>query len=53
MPTGPQGQKRPVSTVQAAVMVGRIATRQIAEEHVHDEMELRPAANEAKRDSSD
>ncbi len=53
MPTGPQGQKRPVSPVSAAVMVGRIATRQITEEYAQDERELRPAASERKPDSSD
>ena len=31
MPRGPQGQKRPNDVVGAAVMVGRIATRQIEE----------------------
>ena len=31
MPKGPQGQKRPQSEVQAAVMVGKIATGQIKE----------------------
>lgn len=31
MPRGPQGQKRPTSEVQAAVMVGKIATGQIEE----------------------
>ncbi len=31
MPRGPQGQHRPQSEVQAAVMVGKIATSQIKE----------------------
>ncbi len=31
MPKGPQGQKRPQGEVQAAVMVGKIATGQIKE----------------------
>ena len=31
MPKGPRGEKRPQSEVQAAVMVGKIATRQIKE----------------------
>ena len=31
MPTGPQGQKRPVSTVSAAVKVAKIATGEIEE----------------------
>jgi len=31
VPKGPQGQKRPADVIGAAVMVGRIATRQIAE----------------------
>ena len=31
MPKGPEGQQRPQSEVQAAVMVGKIATRQLKE----------------------
>ncbi len=31
MPEGPRGEKRPQSEVQAAVMVGKIATGQIKE----------------------
>ena len=31
MPKGPQGQKRPADVIGAAVMVGRIATSEIAE----------------------
>lgn len=31
MPTGPQGQKRPVDAVANAVMVGRIATGEMSE----------------------
>ncbi len=29
MPNGPQGQKRPAEVIEAAVMVGRIATGEI------------------------
>ena len=29
MPKGPQGQKRPADTVSCAVMVGKIATKEI------------------------
>ena len=32
MPTGPQGQKRPNGTVEAAVMVAKLATGEIEEE---------------------
>ncbi len=32
MPQGPQGQKRPHGTVEAAVMVAKIATGEIKEE---------------------
>ena len=32
MPRGPQGQKRPHGTVEAAVMVAKIATGEIEEE---------------------
>ncbi len=53
MPTGPQGQKRPISPVSTAVMVGRIATHQITEEYAQDERELQPAANERMPDPSD
>jgi len=31
MPKGPQGQKRPADTVQAAIMVAKIATGEIEE----------------------
>ena len=31
MPRGPQGQKRPADTVQAAIMVAKIATGEIEE----------------------
>ena len=31
MPKGPDGQQRPTSEVSAAVIVGKIATRQITE----------------------
>ena len=47
MPTGPQGEKRPVSSVSCAVMVGRIATGEIAETSAEDlRRELEPAAGE-------
>jgi hypothetical protein len=32
MPKGPQGQKRPADVIGAVVMVGRIATGEIADE---------------------
>ncbi len=32
MPTGPQGQKRPRDTVQAAIMVGKLSTGELTEE---------------------
>lgn len=32
MPNGPQGQKRPADTVQAAITVAKIATGEITEE---------------------
>ena len=32
MPKGPQGQKRPKGTVEAAVMVAKLATGEIEEE---------------------
>jgi hypothetical protein len=32
MPTGPKGEKRPRDTVSAAVMVAKIATKQIKDE---------------------
>lgn len=32
MPRGPQGQKRPADTIGCAVMVAKIATREIEEE---------------------
>ena len=52
MPTGPQGQKRPVSPVSSAVMVGRIATGEITETPtVAPLRELRPAAAEASPES--
>lgn len=41
MPRGPQGQKRPGDVIGAAVMVGRIATGEIAEP-------AGPAPNRAK-----
>ncbi len=34
MPIGPNGEKRPADPIQAAVMVGRIATGEIEEEYV-------------------
>ena len=33
MPKGPQGQKRPADTVQAAIMGARIATGEIEDTH--------------------
>ena len=36
MPKGPQGQRRPVSSIQTAVRVGQIATKQATEEHLQD-----------------
>ena len=52
MPTGPQGQKRPVSPVSSAVMVGRIATGEITETlSENPSRELRPAANKALPES--
>lgn len=33
MPRGPKGEKRPADVIGAAVMVGRIATGEIEEDH--------------------
>ena len=33
MPTGPQGQKRPASTIQNAIRVAKIATGEVVEEY--------------------
>ena len=52
MPTGPQGQKRPVSPVANAVMVGRIATGEMTKTPSENPIaELRPAAGEASPES--
>ena len=51
MPVGPNGEKRPVSPISAAVMAVKIATKQIPEEYVEDEetrRELRLAAGEER-----
>ena len=34
MPTGPKGEKRPVSTFQAAIITAKIATGELTEEEV-------------------
>ena len=37
MPTGPQGQKRPASTIACAIMTAKIATGEIEEQAVDPE----------------
>lgn len=37
MPRGPKGEKRPADAIGAAVMIGRIATGEIAEEAAPDD----------------
>ena len=35
MPIGPNGEKRSADVIANAVLVGRVATRQTGEQHVH------------------
>lgn len=40
MPKGPNGEKRPKDTVSAAIMVGRIATREIKDTKEREKSEV-------------
>ena len=39
MPVGPRGQKRPADPVGCAVMIGRLATKQIDEDYVEKKVD--------------
>lgn len=49
MPIGPQGQKRPASTIQNAILVAKIATREAEEEYEDSQLEEPNKGSKAER----
>ena len=48
MPVGPRGQKRPADPVGCAVMIGKLATKQIDEDYVEQKEDDDPASERGR-----